>query len=291
MNFRKIIIGTANFGMSYGIENKKTSIVQIKKILDYSKKIGINTIDTAPGYLDAQKKLSKNNMKSWKVITKISSIPKKTKNIEAYVLKNFFTSLKTLNIKRINTVLVHDEQDVFDINKGKKIFKALHYLKKKKFINRIGVSIYDPFKLFKIIGNYNIDVVQCPLNVFDRRLIYSGILKKLKINKIKLHLRSIFLQGLLLKEIKDLPKKFLRNKDLNNFKNLILKNNLTNLEACLSALENIDYEKIVIGVNNVEQLKEIVNCRNNILLKKIDLNIKSKNIIDPRKWSKFKTIK
>lgn len=106
-----------------------------------------------------------------------------------------------------------------------------------------------------------------------------------------MHIRSIFLQGLLLKEIKDLPKKFLKNKDLNNFKNLILKNNLTNLEACLSALENIDYEKIVIGVNNVEQLKEIVNCRNNILLKKIDLNIKSKNIIDPRKWSKFKTIK
>ena len=290
MNSKKIIIGTANFGMSYGIEKKKTSIAQIKKILKYAKKVGIDTIDTAPGYNNAQKKLSQNKMNNWKIITTISSVPKRTKNIESYVDKIFFASLKSLKINKINTILIHSENDVLDTSKGKKIFEALNNLKKKNLIDRIGISIYDPYKISKIIDNYNIDVIQCPFNILDKRLITSGLLKKLKLNKIKLHIRSIFLQGLLLKEIKDLPSKFVNNKDLINFNNLILKNNLTKLVACLSVLKNIDYEKIVIGVNNVEELIEVVNCKNNVLSKKIDLNIKNKNLIDPRNWSKYKKI-
>ena len=43
-------------------------------------------------------------------------------------------------------------------------------------------------------------MIQCPFNVFDQRLISSGAYKRMKARGIKVHVRSIFLQGLLLKE-------------------------------------------------------------------------------------------
>ena len=74
--------------------------------------------------------------------------------------------------------------------------KNLENLKKKYFKN-IGISIYDPNCLDKFINNYDFDIVQCPFNILDKRLIRSGWYEKLKNNKIKIHVRSIFLQGLL----------------------------------------------------------------------------------------------
>ena len=44
---------------------------------------------------------------------------------------------------------------------------------------------------------YNIDVVQIPYNILDKRVIYSGWYRKLKKIGIEVHARSIFLQGLL----------------------------------------------------------------------------------------------
>ena len=50
--------------------------------------------------------------------------------------------------------------------------------------------------------------MQAPLNIFDRRLISSGWFKKLKNKKVEVHARSIFLQGLLLKESSKITSKF-----------------------------------------------------------------------------------
>ena len=51
-NVKKLIIGTAQFGMSYGIANYNGLVgkIEVEKILNYAYKAGINTIDTATGY-------------------------------------------------------------------------------------------------------------------------------------------------------------------------------------------------------------------------------------------------
>ena len=73
MNSKKIVIGTANFGMKYGIDNKNLNLKEIKKIFDYCKKKGINTLDTAPGYRNVFENLKKNEIKNWDIISKIPS--------------------------------------------------------------------------------------------------------------------------------------------------------------------------------------------------------------------------
>ena len=45
-----------------------------------------------------------------------------------------------------------------------------------------------------------IDVIQAPLNVLDQRIDHSKNLNFLKRKKIEIHVRSIFLQGVLVDE-------------------------------------------------------------------------------------------
>ena len=84
----------------------------------------------------------------------------------------------------------------------------MNFLKKKKIIRKIGVSVYNTNELDKILDKYKIDMVQLPLNLFNRTFLYKNYLKKLKKKNIEIHLRSIFLQGILLQDYKKIPKYF-----------------------------------------------------------------------------------
>ena len=59
-------------------------------------------------------------------------------------------------------------------------------------------------------------MIQCPYNIFDRRLVNQGGIKYMKRHKIEIHVRSVFLQGLLLMPLKDIPSYFLEWKNLFN---------------------------------------------------------------------------
>ena len=285
MNSKKIIIGTANFGMKYGLSNKNINPKEIKKIFNYCKKNGIKTLDTAPGYKNAFEHLRKNEIKNWDIISKIPSIPKNTKKISSFIYKIFFSTLKKIKVSKIHTILIHDEKDILDVGRGIKIVEILNSLKKEKLVKRIGFSIYDPYKVKRIINNYDFDVLQCPYNIFDKRLIDSGLSRLLRTRKIKIHLRSIFLQGLLLRNKKNIPIQFKNNYKIIKYYKWLNKNNFSNLKVCLSELNKIDYEKIVIGINDFSQLKEIIDFKKYCSYSTNTFKTENLNLIDPRKWN------
>ena len=51
-NFEKLALGSAQFGLAYGISNShgKVSMNEVFRILTLAKSLGINTIDTASAY-------------------------------------------------------------------------------------------------------------------------------------------------------------------------------------------------------------------------------------------------
>ena len=139
-----------------------------------------------------------------------------------------------------------------------------------------------------MISRYDLDVVQCPFNILDKRIVNSGWLKKLKQKEIEVHIRSIFLQGILVN------KNIYKKKYFKKWKNLFsdwfynLENyNISPIDYCLSDLLKYDFDQIVIGVNNSKNLNEILNFKviKNINKNKI-INIKENdlNLIDPRNW-------
>ena len=156
-----------------------------------------------------------------------------------------------------------------------------------KVINNFGYSIYNFDDLKKIIENYKPDLIQCPYNVFDRRIENSKIKKLLKKKKIKIQVRSIFLQGILLKKIEQLPKFFHKWKNFfSNFDKTLKINKLNALSLCLNFVNNNkDVDEIVIGVQNNKELQQILNVKlkRKIYIEK-DLFQPSLKLIDPTKW-------
>jgi len=189
--FSKIIIGTAQFGMKYGISNNhKIKIDDTKKILYLAEKIGINNIDTANSYGNSEKLIGKCIKKknlNLNIFTKsrLSQHDIHDKNSLSSFTKNLKNSQKLIGNKRIKGFLIHNPQ---------------FYLKNKFFFDKefkkievnLGISLNQPCE-FKKISRKIFSFYQFPFNILDRR--WDFILKK-KIKKKKYFFRSIFLQGL-----------------------------------------------------------------------------------------------
>ena len=284
MQTSKIVLGTAQFGMPYGINKKEVNLDDIGQILNYAKKNKINYLDTAPTYKNALKKLSTFSLKEWNIISKISSKPKNVKDIKSWINKIFFHTLNTLKIDKIDTILIHDENNVCHKKTGDEFYKSLNDLKNQGLIRNIGCSIYTPKKLIKILGRYEFDIIQSTYNIFDKRILLPEVTKILHKKKIKLHLRSIFLQGLLL-EKQNIPKKFVKNKILKKFNTWLKETKSENISTCLGCISQIKFDKLIVGIDNISQLKGIIkNVRNpSKIIPSFNVN-ENNIIIDPRKW-------
>ena len=136
-----------------------------------------------------------------------------------------------------------------------------------------------------LISNYNFDIVQCPYNILDRRILTSGWFDKLKSKGVEVHVRSIFLQGLLVNNSiyrKSYFKKW--NFFFVEWFKALEKNNISPIDYCFSDLLNYDFDKIIIGINDSKNLKEIINFKSINKNKMINFKISDKRLIDPRNW-------
>ena len=96
INTKNLCLGTAQFGLNYGIANKKGKLnnFEVREVLEYSKKNGINWLDTAQNYGNAEELIGKNmyNKNEFNLITKIKSI-----NCQFYdseVIQNYENNLQ-----------------------------------------------------------------------------------------------------------------------------------------------------------------------------------------------------
>jgi len=279
----KIILGSANFGLKYSQLNayKKVDKKEIRKILRFCEKNKIEYLDTAHGYGNAEKIIGQLKKTEWKIITKIPKIKSQNSiEIRKYIFEIINNSLKNLNCKSLYGILFHDEKQLLSKN-GSKIFKCLKYLKKKGMINKIGVSFYTPEILIKTLSNFKIDLIQIPINYINRSFINQKILKKIKKQNIEVHARSIFLQGLLLKE-KTNNKKF--KKFISYINMWHNKNKISRLESSLNFFNNLNFiDKYIFGLESLSQLKQIIKTKKKLIIDfpKFD----EKYIKDPRKWT------
>ena len=100
-----------------------------------------------------------------------------------------------------------------------------------------------------------------PYNVFDNRFLDKDIINTLIENKIEIHARSIFLQGLLLMKRQKIPKKFLIwNKFFHKWFNFLEEKKVDPVSICLiNALSKKEFSKILIGVDNFLQFQNIIS--------------------------------
>lgn len=283
--YQKIILGTAQFGMNYGISNKtgKIKTKNITKILDLIKKNKINLLDTANSYQKSEKEIGnyfrKKNIK-FKVITKYSFA--NNKNIKTQLEETY----KNLGYYP-DTIFAHNYKDYIS-----NVFQEeIKNIKKDFPIKNYGVSLYNPIELKKIIEVKKPDIIQVPCNILDKRFLSSEIINLLEKKSIKLHARSIFLQGLFFQDKKKIYKKFKNvTRIFKKLYKIAIEENLSIGELSLIwAYKKKEINKIVIGVDGLTHLqdnfKSIKKKISNKNYKIIDqLNLHENKIIKPYLW-------
>lgn len=285
----KLALGTAQFGLNYGIYNNagQVSSKEILKIIKLSQKFGIDTLDTAMLYGDSEFVLGNSGVEYWKIVTKLPAIPNELKSCNEWVFSKVTESIEKLKVKSLYGLLLHNPNQLLsDI--GESLYSAISLMKSEKITRKIGISIYNIEELDILFEKYNFDIIQAPLNIINRDLIDSGWANKLKKLGVEIHVRSVFLQGLLLMPAYARPKKFDCWAEFwNEWDNWLRSVDLTPLQACLYYLNEFDFiDRVVVGVNSAHQLSEIINQSHGRLRGIPDFkNIKDKRLINPVSWS------
>ena len=290
----KIGLGTAQFGLNYGLTNTrgKVSESQICNILDFAWKSGVRILDTARVYGDSEAVLGRvlSSKDTFKIVTKITLTKEEAltqKGVNNF-RKSFEDSLNLLGRSSVYGLLIHDSKDIFRFD-SHHLIRCLEELKKGGLVKKIGGSVYFGHEIDGILNRFTPDIIQLPFNVVDRRLAESGHLAKLNKLGVEVHARSLFLQGVLLKEPKDLPKYFAPIKrNLTYLNALAVEHGLSKLEVCFAAaLAQPEIGTFVIGITSLLELEQTVEAVKKVREKRIkfpqilDLD---QRFIDPSKW-------
>jgi aryl-alcohol dehydrogenase-like predicted oxidoreductase len=276
----KLALGTVQFGLNYGINNSngQVQLSDIQSILAFANKVNLDTLDTAFLYGNSEENLGKCDLSTFKVISKLP--PCKVSEIEKALEK----SLNRLQKEQLYGYLFHHFSTYVE---DEKTIDKLQELKAKGKIQKIGFSLNHPSELEILLDRIvDFDLVQIPYNLFDQR--FDDYLPVLKEKGIEVHTRSAFLQGLFFKEIQSMPPHFNtvipQLRQLNKF-------NIDKAALCLNfVISNPNIDKVVIGVDSVEQLRmnleslksiaEIKTIREELKTFKVD----NEAIINPSLW-------
>lgn len=287
----EIFLGTAQLGMDYGIQGaKKPGKEKAFELLDYANKNGINTLDTACGYGDAHSLIGNYFAASSNHMNIISKLPYEMSTDAPYysdrVREQIETSLKELRVPKVRGLLLHNPKHLYE----ERSLKVLRSLKELGYCDLIGASVYEPEDADYAV-KVGMDIIQLPMNIFDQRF---DSFVKLNNSRIKIMVRSVFLQGLLLMDLEQVKEKLpIAIAPMQQFNNLCEECSYSRREVALAYLkEKPGVTSLVIGVDNAEQLEENLKAYEQKvpmeLVKEIAGYFKdlSEDIISPLRWKR-----
>lgn len=292
----KIGLGTVQFGLDYGVSNLHgiTTVAEVKEILKLAWESGITILDTAATYGMSEEVIGQSTQAgvSFKIVNKTPIFKKdRVDKADATILKEtFLQSLRKVKQPSIYGLLVHHVSDLL-VSGGSHLWHAMEDLKAAGLVKKIGVSVYSPEQIEKILAQYSPDIIQAPINVLDQRLISGGYLKQLKKSGIEIHSRSVFLQGLLLMAPDELSPYFDAIRPMIiQYYDTIKNKHISPLAAALGFVyQQAEIDYIIVGVNNQSHLEEILNLAHNIdTLSNLDFSmyaINEETIVNPSLWN------
>lgn len=305
----KMILGTAQLGLDYGITNihGKPDVTESTKILKESISNGVRGIDTARAYGNSEAIIGMSLKGSWKdrtqIITKLSSLQQCPKDASSEVVCSFvdasvYQSCIALQSLNLDVLLLHRASHIDDWNCA--VWHRLLELKAEGVIKRLGVSIQNSYELKHSLDNLDVEYIQMPYNILDWRWdnIISSIKEIKKQRSLTVHIRSALLQGLLLSEDLELWKRA----HISNAEKIISwldaqsnKYKMSKAELCLKFVSSLDWvDGVVIGVENLNQLNEnlkVMSDSRNFINESILLDSRpliEEKALNPANWSSTK---
>jgi uncharacterized protein len=286
----KLILGTVQLGIPYGINNStgKPNEQEAETILASARDLRITTLDTAKAYGNSMEIIGNFHRKTNFTFKVVSKFHAGNVNLE----KDLQTELSLLEIEKFEAYLFHSYSD-FE-GASDKLTGILADLKRKDFINKIGVSVYSNEQFKKAIESDSIDIIQLPYNLLDNYSQRGHLIELAKNAGKELHVRSVFLQGLFFMKEELIPKKIQKLKPyIRQIKELAHVHDFTLPELALAyVLQNKMIDKVLIGVESENQLRHNISLLNktrsmtNELIAKIEsINVKETELLSPVNWN------
>jgi len=283
----KLALGTAQFGLDYGINNVRGKVPdrEVTEILDFAADNGIETLDTAAAYGDSEERIGRYLASGSRRFQIISKLQKGATDLT----KALADSLARLQVGSLYGFLLHDFRAY---ENEPTIWETLKKLRSQGKVKKIGFSLYYPAELERLLtAGLQFDLVQLPYNLFDCR--FERYFDRLKKAGVEIYVRSLFLQGLFFRPVDLLSAHFNGVKGkLKALRDLSARHNISLLELCLGfALANRAIDKAVVGVDSLANLREIVAAERSSqeiswLPELAEMKEEDEAIILPFKWEK-----
>lgn len=279
-------LGTVQFGMNYGINNKngQPDKSKINHIFDLAFNSGIVSLDSAEAYGIAHSLIGdyhRSGKNLFNVNSKFSSLSPES------LIDRVKYSCELLAVEKLSICFYHSYADY----KNKLMKPYFNKLLNDNLVEQLGVSLYTNDELEDVINDPDIKVIQIPFNPFDNFYQRGNLILKAKENGKRIQVRSIFLQGLLFISPNNLKDKLVELKEeLIKLNHIAQITNMTISELCIQyALHYKQIDDIIIGVDTSEQLS--LNLRNSTSSLSTDIvesinniRVKNNNLLYPYNW-------
>ncbi|MBI2339381.1 MAG: aldo/keto reductase [Deltaproteobacteria bacterium] len=251
--------------MPYGIANRKgqPGPSESEEIVAEAWENGIREFDTAQDYGTSETVLGQ-ALKALGLSQKAGVFTKfhpSLNHLHGQALKEALSeSLERLGLSQLSGILLHREKFLDHWNRG--LGETLLRFKEEKVVRKIGVSVYRPERALQALETEGIDLVQVPMNLFDRRFLDQGVFGLAERLGKGIYVRSIFLQGLLLMKPEELPEKMAFAKSiLKNLDSVCRELVMERPELALLYIKSAaPRASVVFGAESVSQLKQNISC-------------------------------
>ena len=267
LRISRFMLGTVQLGMEYGIANRngKPDLERSFEILTTALDEGVSCFDTASIYGNSEEILGKyfSSMFSGKeqplITTKFKIDPAgdiSRAGIEKQMYGLVEKSLQRLKIRTIPIYMLHNAKDMSLY--GNAVRETLKKMKTEGLIERAGVSVYNPEEVEEMLKDGLYEAVQLPMNIFDQRILKSGVLLSLMKAEIIVFVRSVFLKGLFFLKAEELPERLhMAAGPLRTLQKLSDREGLSIAQLAMSFIRDMEgVTSLVVGAETAEQVNE-----------------------------------
>lgn len=296
----KLCLGTVQFGMDYGVFNTPRKDPEYCiQCLDYATQNGIDAIDTATAYGDAERIvgefLSRKTISRDKLFISTKHLPNILDDYEkedyvSVIRENIQKSLATLNTDYVDAYYFHSSRYAFQ----PELLEAISVMQKEGLAKKVGVSVYFPDEAMACFGNSNINCIQAPYSIFDHRMKESDVFETGKEKGFNIDVRTVFVKGLIRLKEDEIPAHLEKAKPIFAKLDEICKaTGFSRIELAIGYVKReTEINHLVFGIRDQEQLAEdIAAFRKDIpesLFKEIDQEFSgiSADLVVPSLWVK-----
>lgn len=205
----RLILGTAQLGMPYGIANKTGAPAQsaVNAIVGAALDGGVQIFDTAQGYGGSEAALGEALRAHGPVWPRPLPITKLRPDLAADGISKVpgavRASLDRLAQPTLYGLMLHREEHLPLLDGP--LGPCLARMRAEGLFERFGVSVYTPQGAAAALNRPEVAFVQLPASLFDRRFAAAGVFRLAREKNKLVHIRSVLLQGVLCLEPEELP--------------------------------------------------------------------------------------